>query len=154
MPAVFQRIRSKFPLISAVTWGLLILYLTLRPKSDRYFISLPTWLAGLPIDKIAHFVFWGIWYILYEHFYLKRPHFTAAELSSNMAGVSSGNLARLARKERLFGIGVMIFFGALIEIAQHQLKWGREAEWADLAADTAGVLIAALIYKTSGSVNI
>lgn len=149
MPAVFQLLRSKFPLISAVTWGFLILYLTLRPKSAGDIISLPPWLAGLPIDKVAHFIFWGIWYTLYEHFYLKRFQFSSAERLSNFAGMKSDNLVISTRKERLLGIGVMIFFGALIEIAQHQLNWGREAEWADLAADAAGVLIAALFYKRS-----
>ena len=149
MPAVFQLIRTKTPLIPAVTWGFLILYLTLRPKSAGDIVSLPSWLAGLPIDKVAHFVFWGIWFVLYGHFYLKRPHLSTAGRPSNMAGIGSENLVTIARKELLFGIGVMIFFGDLIEIAQHQLNWGREAEWADLAADAAGVLIAALFYKKS-----
>ncbi len=149
MPAVFQLIRTKTPLIPAVTWGFLILYLTLRPKSAGDIVSLPSWLAGLPVDKVAHFAFWGIWYGLYGYFYLKRPQLAAADRSSNFEVVGSQNLARLNRKERLLGISVMIFFGALIEIAQHQLNWGREAEWADLAADAAGVLIAALFYKKS-----
>lgn len=149
MPAVFLLIRTKIPLIPAVTWGFLILYLTLRPKSAGDIVSLPSWLAGLPIDKVAHFTFWGIWYGLYGYFYLKRPQLSAADRSSNFAGMKSDNLVLLTRKERLLGIGVMIFFGALIEIAQHQLNWGREAEWADLAADAAGVLIAALFYKRS-----
>jgi hypothetical protein len=41
----------------------------------------------------------------------------------------------------------MIILGALIEIAQHQLNWGREAEWLDLVADASGVLIAALFLS-------
>ena len=154
MPAVFQLIKTKIPLIPAVTWGFLILYLTLRPKSAGDIVSLPSWLAGLPIDKVAHFTFWVIWYGLYGHFYLKRPQLSGAKRHSNFETIKSENLFRLAGKERLLGIGVMIFFGALIEIAQHLLNWGREAEWADLAADAAGVLIAALVYRGSGTVNI
>jgi VanZ family protein len=41
----------------------------------------------------------------------------------------------------------MIVIGGLVEIFQYHLQWGREAEWADLAADAAGVLTAALFYK-------
>ena len=50
------------------------------------------------------------------------------------------------KKERLLGIVVMIGTGAFVEVAQFYLNWGREAEWADLLADTAGIFIAAIFW--------
>ncbi len=134
-------------LIPAVTWGFLILYLTLRPKSAGDIVSLPTWLAGFPIDKIAHFTFWGIWYVLYAYFYLNRAK--VAPSKSNFANSLIANpiSAFSLNNERNLGIYTMIIFGALIEIAQHQLDWGREAEWLDLAADAGGVLIVSWIWE-------
>jgi hypothetical protein len=147
MPAVVQLIRTKFPLIPAVTWGFLILYLTLRPKSAGDIVSLPTWLAGLPIDKVAHFAFWGIWYGLYAYFYLKRPKVATSKSDfSNSLNAKPSSVFSL-NNERILGIFTMIILGALIEIAQHQLNWGREAEWLDLVADATGVLIAALFLS-------
>lgn len=141
MPAIIQIIKSKIPLIPAVTWGFLILYLTLRPKSAGDVVSLPSWLAGLPIDKVAHFVFWGIWYGLYAVFFLNR--------NASVPSFSPEKNKRTYVKETLLGIITLIVMGGLIEIAQYLLNWGREAEWADLAADAAGVLIVALFYKRS-----
>lgn len=139
MPSVIQLIKLKTPLIPAVTWGFLILYLTLRPKSAGDVISLPSWLAGLPIDKVAHFGFWGIWYGLYAVFFLNRNAFVPS-VSPEMNKTSN-------KREQILGIITLILLGAFIEIAQYLLNWGREAEWADLAANAAGVLVVALFYK-------
>ena len=139
MSRIIQIIKSKISLIPAVTWGFLVLYLTLRPKSAGDVVSLPTWLEGLPIDKIAHFGFWGIWYGLYAVFFLNR--------NASVPLISPEKNRRTNTKEPILGIITLIVMGALIEIAQYLLNWGREAEWADLAADAAGVLIVALFYK-------
>lgn len=139
MPPVIQLIKLKIPLIPAVTWGFLVLYLTLRPKSAGDVVSLPSWLVGMPIDKVAHFIFWGIWYGLYGIFYLNRR---AAVLT-----FSPEKIRVRTAKEPFIGIITLIVIGGVIEIAQYQLNWGREAEWADLAADAAGVLMAALFHK-------
>lgn len=141
MPAVVRFIKKKIPIIPAVTWGFLILYLTLRPKSASDIISLPSWLKGLPIDKLAHFGFWGIWFLLYGVFYLNRIEF------ANYNTLRSIN--RTFIKERNYGIVVMIIIGGVIEVAQHLLNWGREAEWADLAADVVGVIAAASLFRKS-----
>jgi hypothetical protein len=147
MPSVVQLIRTKFPLIPAVTWGFLILYLTLRPKSAGDIVSLPTWLAGLPIDKVAHFAFWGIWYGLYAYFYLNRAQVVSTKSNlSNFPNPKSNSVCSLSN-ERSLGIFTMIILGALIEIAQHQLNWGREAEWLDLIADASGVLAMSWMWE-------
>lgn len=38
----------------------------------------------------------------------------------------------------------LLVFGGAIEVAQYLMPFGRSAEWADLAADGAGILLAAL----------
>ena len=140
MSQIIQIIKSKISLIPAVTWGFLVLYLTLRPKSAGDVVSLPTWLEGLPIDKIAHFGFWGIWYGLFHVFYLNNWR--------GFQGVPIQDVKSLHnRKHQVYGIITMILIGGLVEIFQYHLQWGREAEWADLAADAVGVLIAALFFK-------
>lgn len=139
MPTIIRTIKTKFSLIPAVTWGFLILYLTLRPKSDADILSLPSWLKVLPIDKVAHFGFWGIWFLLYGKFYLKRNEYA----NDNPRKTIDGHF----RKERNYGIAVMIIVGGLVEVAQYLLKWGREAELADLVADIIGVLAAALLFR-------
>lgn len=139
MPSVIQLIKLKIPLIPAVTWGFFGLYLTLRPKSAGDIFWLPICLEGLPVDKVAHFVFWGIWYGLYGIFFLNRD-LSAKPLSPKIN-------TKQAVKERVLGIFILMVVGALIEIAQDQLNWGREAEWADLAADAAGVLAVAFYFR-------
>ena len=136
MSSLFKIIKKNYPLIPGLTWGFLILYLTLRPKKSFDFLTLPFWLEGLPIDKLAHFVFWGIWYGLYSNFYLSRSDLGKSKFFNR----------RGDKKERLCGIVVMIGTGAFVEVAQFYLNWGREAEWTDLLADTAGILIAAIFW--------
>jgi hypothetical protein len=140
MSRIIQIIKSKTPLIPAVTWGFLVLYLTLRPKSAGDVVSLPTWMAGLPVDKLAHFGFWGILYGLFHVFYLNNWR-------GFQRGPKQGVKSSHNRKHQVYGIITMILIGGLVEIFQYHLQWGREAEWADLAADAAGVLTAALFYK-------
>ena len=123
---------KKQTLIPAVLWGFFILYLTLKPKSgdDSH---LPAWLIGLHPDKIAHFAFWGIWYVVYHATYIKHfPMATHASVRTN--------------KQRLFVV-IAIIIGAAIEILQFKLNWGRSAEWLDLIADSAGVFSAVLFFK-------
>lgn len=123
----------KQSLIPAVTWGFLILYLTLRPKSDNTELNLPSWLQGFPLDKFAHALFWNLWYLIYWYFYVKQN------------SIKNGSSQRVFPKFKtieFWGVSVMIAVGGLIEILQHQLNWGREAEWLDLFADALGVYLA------------
>ena len=39
---------------------------------------------------------------------------------------------------------MLLVFGGAIEVAQYLMPYGRSAEWADLAADGLGILLAAL----------
>ena len=123
---------KKQSIIPAVLWGFFILYLTLKPKSGDDSI-LPIWLKELHPDKIAHFGFWGIWYVIYHTTYIKHfPNATHASVRT--------------QKQRLF-IVLAIITGAVIEMLQLQLNWGRSAEWLDLIADSTGVFSAVLFFK-------
>ena len=123
---------KKQSIIPAVLWGFFILYLTLKPKSGDDSI-LPIWLKELHPDKIAHFGFWGIWYVIYHITYIKYfPNATHASVRT--------------QKQRLF-IVLAIITGAVIEMLQLQLNWGRSAEWLDLIADSTGVFSAVLFFK-------
>jgi len=129
---------KKQNIIPAVLWGFFILYLTLKPKfgDDSHF---PAWLIELHPDKIAHFVFWGIWYGIYYVTYLK--YFPNAKNASDRT-----------KKQRLF-IVVAIVIGAFIEILQLSLNSGRSAEWLDLLADSSGVFSAFLYYRWKDKIN-
>jgi len=123
---------KKQSIIPAVLWGFFILYLTLKPKSgdDSLF---PAWLIGLHPDKIAHFGFWGLWYVIYHVTYLK--HFPTSTHTV------------VKNKRQLLFIVVAIIIGATIELLQLSLNWGRSAEWLDLLADSSGVFSAFLFYR-------
>lgn len=123
---------KKQTLIPAFLWGFFILYLTLKPKSseDSHF---PLWLTELHPDKIAHFVFWGCWYLIYHVTYLKY--------------ISISEQYEARRKEQFIFIVIAFFIGGLVEILQLKLNWGRSAEWLDLIADCAGVITSVLFFK-------
>jgi len=123
---------KKQSIIPAVLWGFFILYLTLKPKSGEDSVF-PNWLKELHPDKIAHFGFWGIWYIVFHVSYLK--YFTQLDERS-----------LIIQKQGLF-IVTAILVGAVIEIMQFKLNWGRSAEWLDLIADSAGVFSAIVFFK-------
>ena len=63
--------------------------------------------------------------------------------------VLAGWFAVLATNRRLLGSSIagLLLFGMLIELLQ-ALSAYRQAEWADLAANTAGILLGALLYFT------
>ncbi len=50
------------------------------------------------------------------------------------------------KKSFLFGIAIVAFvYGIVIEVLQDVLPYGRSAEWADILANTLGILIASII---------
>ncbi|NBU25981.1 MAG: hypothetical protein EBS39_10295 [Gammaproteobacteria bacterium] len=56
-----------------------------------------------------------------------------------------GLLLALAERARYAAVCVaLLAFGGAIEVAQYLMPYGRSAEWADLAADGLGILLAAL----------
>jgi hypothetical protein len=123
---------KKQSIIPAVLWGFFILYLTLKPKSgdDSHF---PAWLSLLHPDKIAHFGFWGLWYIVYHATYLKY--------------ISNAGDSTIKRNKQVIFVAVAIVVGGMIELLQLKSNWGRSAEWLDLFADSSGVFTAFLFYR-------
>jgi len=57
-----------------------------------------------------------------------------------------GLLLALVERARYAAVCLaLLVFGGAIEVAQYLMPYGRSAEWADLAADGLGVLLAALV---------
>lgn len=101
---------------SLALWTLIILYLTTVPSDQLADVSL------FKYDKLGHFIIIGGWTFL----------------------VGLIQLVYLSRIERpLFPIALAGFlFGAFIEVLQFVLPIGRQASWADIAANTLGCLLA------------
>ena len=121
--------------IPTILWGFFILYLTLRPKSGST-SELPEWIERLHPDKIAHFVFWGIWAVIFQFTYLKKKLHASIQFSRKDLHKSQLKFAVCA-----------ILIGAAIELLQLYLNWGRSAEWLDLFADTLGVMLGLFIAR-------
>ena len=54
-------------------------------------------------------------------------------------GLSAWFLALFERTRYRSVMVAMLAFGALIEVAQYLMPYGRQAEWADMAADALGI---------------
>ena len=53
----------------------------------------------------------------------------------------------LLSTKRRWSIGVFAWlFGALVEVLQANMGWGRDGNWPDLAADTVGIAVAYLVW--------
>ena len=124
---------KKRNIIPAVLWGFIILYLTIIPKSHPDTPLLFQWMGKIKIDKIAHFVFWGLWYVIYHITFVKHNETSLAKSDKNKIQI------RFLIFAVIFGIG--------IEILQLKLNWGRSAELLDIVADSLGVLTAYALFK-------
>ena len=129
--------------IPTILWGFFILYLTLRPKSGST-SELPEWIERLHPDKIAHFVFWAIWAVIFHITYFKNKY---QSLNANQFSQKD-----LHKSQLKFAV-CAILMGAAIELLQLYLNWGRSAEWLDLLADSLGVVVVWLAYPVGGNVN-
>lgn len=113
---------KKQTIIPTILWGFLILVLTLKPSNPKH--------QGLfnviYIDKIAHFSFWAMWYLVFHFSYAKF-------LNDNETSRTTSNRSKF--------VVFAIVFGGIIELLQLKLNWGRSAEWLDLIADSLGVIV-------------
>lgn len=114
-------------------WGFIILYLTIKPKSHHETPLFFQWMGKIKLDKIEHFVFWGLWYVIY--------HVTFVKYSNNSEEKSAN------KKIQIRFVIFAVLFGVVIEILQLKLNWGRSAELLDILADTLGVLCAYIFFK-------
>lgn len=121
--------------IPTILWGFFILYLTLRPKSSHGSLF-PEWLEKLHPDKIAHFGFWALWYVIFHFTFL--VHQKKSTLVYKNQDFSVFHVNRFALELKFMGLA--IFIGGIIEVLQYQLNWGRSAEWMDLLCDSLGVI--------------
>ena len=126
---------KKHKLIPTIAWGFFIYYLTLKPKSTQGNI-LPEWLENLHPDKIAHFGFWALWYLIYYKTFIVSQNHNAVHNVKPQRSFLNFNQFKL---DHIFII-VAICNGAIIEGLQYWLNWGRSAEWLDLLCDSMGVI--------------
>lgn len=116
--------------IPALLWVGLITVLTLTPSH-----TIPQGLQGLN-DKIIHagiyFITCGLIYLGFIRFNFKYP---------------------VARKI-LGGIVLLcIFYGGIIELLQHYLTTSRSGDWLDFLANSAGVIVSALLLRMLHRLN-
>jgi len=123
-------IKMNFRKIPAILWGFFIFYLTLKPKkaSDHEF---PMWLMTIKPDKIAHFIFWGIWFWIY--YFSVRYKNANHEIQEQKP---------FYQRSDFFAACWMVACGALVEFLQWYTDWGRSLEAMDFIADTLGVFLA------------
>ncbi len=125
---IFKKLNKRQ--IPAILWGFLIFYLTIKPKNTSNH-EFPLWLISLNPDKIAHFVFWGIWYWIYDFsLRFRNPQY---QIQFDLP---------FYKRSEFYTAAMMILCGALVEFLQWYTDWGRSVEAMDFIADTLGVLLA------------
>ena len=103
-----------------VVWVIVIGLLTLTPGND-----LPRWpwAAAIHLDKIVHFVLFGV-------------------LAWLLAGVFIFRNGMDRKRAVVLSVLAAVVYGGLIELLQGWMEMGRSAEWADLLADALGAVVA------------
>lgn len=104
-------------------WALLIALLSLMPGSD---MPKASWLNIPYADKIAHAAFYFILSLL---------------LLANL-----NNHVKTYRHLWLWPLLATLAYGGLMEWLQYLLQTGRQAEWADMAANISGALMGIVLY--------
>lgn len=97
-------------------WLLIVLFLSVMPLQGLQ--------TGHPMDKIAHFVIYGITSIILFRILRKKMSLV---------------------KTTVFSISVASLYGLAIELIQHALPW-REFSFLDEAANFSGALVFSVIY--------
>ncbi|MBK9637104.1 MAG: VanZ family protein [Bacteroidetes bacterium] len=104
-----------------ISWALLILILsTITPPS----IEIPNLFDLLAPDKIAHFIFYAVFVILFTYGFSRRP---------------SGN--RWSRNQFSIPFIGGILYGGLIELYQGYFLTNRTADYVDFIANCIGSII-------------
>ncbi|WP_168208680.1 VanZ family protein [Chitinophaga sp. XS-30] len=114
--------------LPAMGWIILILFLCTMPGSSLPSSSL---FDQLHVDKIVHFFLFGGTVILLAYGYYRQRQ-----------GISGWALLAIALVAGLYGL--------IIEFIQKYFTVNRSFEIMDVAADTAGALMGALIFQVIG----
>jgi len=73
------------------------------------------------------------------------PHADKFQHAAAFLGLGGLLLALFERRHYAVACVALLVFGGAIEVAQYLMPYGRSAEWADLAADGLGIVLAALV---------
>lgn len=121
MKALVRNLKYFFP---AIIWSLIILYLSSGPG-----VQLPHSILDIfGVDKLGHFVFYGILTFLIAFGFLKSPK-------------------AIGKKGLLISLIISSFYGICLEIMQFSLFINRYFEVLDIIANISGSLIGILIFK-------
>lgn len=107
------------PLWAAI-WAAGVLVITLMPVGDVPRLS---WAEQLRVDKFVHAFLFGVQGVLL-----------------GLALASSGRAWRSPSHPLLLGLVLTVLFGALVEVLQELMAWGRHGDPLDLLADTLGAV--------------
>lgn len=110
------------PYIPALAWGLLILLLTLMPAKA---VPDTGFMGRYHLDKVVHALLFGVLLLL-----VVRPN-------ENIKAKSGAWLTQLR-----WSAFLVISYGALTEVLQELLPYGRNGDLLDLLADSLGVSLA------------
>ena len=73
------------------------------------------------------------------------PHADKVQHAAAFLGLAVLLLALVERRHYAAVCVALLVFGGAIEVAQYLMPYGRSAEWADLAADGLGIVLAGLV---------
>ena len=119
-----MKVNSQRYFFPSVIWGLIILYLSCGNSVQLP----PSFWDFLAIDKIGHFIFYGIFSFLIAYGFFKRKN-------------------KMSRKERNWSWIISSLYGMGMEILQFSLFPNRYFEILDIIANISGSLIGILIFK-------
>ena len=104
-------------MIFLVIWSFLVLTLSVMPVSGPK--------TELPVDKIVHFILYGLTSILLFRFFISKTN---------------------SRRALFKAVAIASIYGAAMEVVQYFLPY-RSFSLGDMAANAAGAVLACLIYK-------
>ena len=113
--------------LPALGWATVILFLTLLPAASLP--EVPEWQL-ISFATASHaVVFFMLTFLMRGGFYLQQAS------------------ATLRRHNSLLAVIISILFGALIELLQSTLGWGRQGDLMDIVSNSIGTLIAVPVFN-------
>ncbi|RAV27941.1 VanZ family protein [Sinomicrobium soli] len=113
-----MEVRKNIAVLLAPLWALTVAVLSLIPPSD---IPSPGFLFP-HIDKVVHFVFYYVFFILWYYAWNK------------------GDISVVSKRSVLLSLLMALLFGTVVEVLQYVMNIGRSGDVRDALANTAGAI--------------
>jgi VanZ family protein len=111
----------------AICWAVLIMVVCLMPGSA---VAQYGWMTDLRVDKIAHGFLFAVFYVLLVKGLRLQTSYPDLQQHAILAS---------------FTIAVM--YGGFVELMQEVTRLGRRGEFADMVANTAGVILGSVYLR-------